>query len=179
MQKTRGWFLSILLYVVFAIYLLFLAVILFRSYTEIPVWNLYPLRTIVEYVSGFDYVTGRSHGMLENAPLANLLGNVAIFLPLGVYVALFRKNGSLWKTTAVVAAVSLALELLQVATRTGSGDVDDMLLNALGGLLGALLYRGICHICGGTDKARTAVTLLAPLGGIVCFVALNLISRFP
>lgn len=179
MQKTRGWFLSILLYVVFAIYLLFLAVILFRSYTGIPVWNLYPLRTIVEYVSGFDYVTGRSHGMLENAALANLLGNVAIFLPLGVYVALFRKNGSLWKTTAVVAAVSLALELLQVATRTGSGDVDDMLLNALGGLLGALLYRGICRICGGTDKARTAVTLLAPLGGIVCFVALNLIGRFP
>lgn len=179
MQKTRGWFLSILLYAVFAIYLFLLAVILFRSYTGIPVWNLYPLRTILEFITGFDYVTGSSHGMLENAALANLLGNVAIFVPLGVYVALFRKNGSLWKTTLTAAATSLAFELVQVATRTGSGDVDDVLLNALGGLLGALLYRGICHICGGTDKARTAVTLLAPLGGIVCFVALNLIGRFP
>ena len=179
MQKTRGWFLSILLYAVFAIYLFFLAVILFRSYTGISVWNLYPLRTILEFLTGFDYITGRSHGMLKNAALVNLLGNVAIFLPLGMYVALFRKNGSLWKTTAIVAAVSLTLELLQVVTRTGSGDVDDVLLNALGGLLGALLYRGICRICGGTDKARTAVTLLAPLGGIVCFVALNLIGRFP
>ena len=57
MQKTRGWFLSILLYAVFAIYLFFLAVILFRSYTGIPVWNLYPLRTILEFITGFDYVT--------------------------------------------------------------------------------------------------------------------------
>ena len=105
-------------------------------------WNLYPLRTILEFITGFDYVTGSSHGMLENAALANLLGNVAIFVPLGVYVALFRKNGSLWKTTLTAAATSLAFELVQVATRTGSGDVDDVLLNALGGLLGALLYRG-------------------------------------
>lgn len=168
----------VLLYLVLGVYLLFLAGILFKSQTEIRVWNLFPLRSIVEFVTGLDYVTGHSHGMMQNSALLNLLGNVVIFIPLGVYAALFLKNGAPWKTTLVVAGVSLAAELLQVATTTGIGDIDDVLLNTLGGLVGALLYRALCHVCGETDKAKTVAIVLAPLAGLMCFVALLLLSYF-
>lgn len=160
------------------VYLFFLAVLLFRSSTGIRVWNLFPLRTILEFVTGFDYVTGHSRGMMENAALANLLGNVVIFVPLGVYTALFRKNGPLWQTVLIAAGASLAAELVQVASQTGIGDIDDVLLNALGGLAGALLYRALCRICGGTGRAETAVAVLAPIAGTLCLVALALFGHF-
>ncbi|MGI6254382.1 MAG: VanZ family protein [Acutalibacter sp.] len=168
--------LSLWLFLVMGIYLFFLAAFLFKSRLGIRVWNLFPLRSVLEYLIGLDYVTGFRQEMLRNFAWSNLLGNVVIFIPLGVYMALFRKNGPLWKTVLIVAAVSMAAEVLQVATKTGIGDIDDLLLNTLGGLLGALIYRGLCRICGGPTKAKTLVTLWAPVAGIVCFGLLILWS---
>ena len=170
--------LSPLLFLMLGIYLLFLAALLFKSHMEFRSWNLFPLRSILEYMTGLDYVTGFRHSMMQYFAWSNLLGNVVIFVPLGVYVALFRKNGTLWKTMLMVAAVSLAAEILQVATKTGIGDIDDLLLNALGGLIGALVYRGLCHACGDPSKAKTVVTIFAPVACIACFASLILIGFF-
>ena len=168
--------LSLWLFLVMGVYLLFLAGILFKSRLGIRVWNLFPLRSILEYLTGLDYVTGFRQEMLQNFAWSNLLGNVVIFIPLGVYMALFCKNGPLWKTVLLVAAASMAAEVLQVATKTGIGDIDDLLLNTLGGLLGALIYRGLCRISGEPAKARTWITLWAPVAGVGCFGLLILWS---
>jgi glycopeptide antibiotics resistance protein len=73
--------------------------------------------------------------------MENLLGNLIGFIPMGILLpVLFRKWRSAWKITGITLIISLLFELTQLATALGSFDVDDLLLNTLGGLIGFLVY---------------------------------------
>lgn len=72
--------------------------------------------------------------------LINLAGNVLIFVPLGFLPALLWKRWRhLWTAVPLCAGVSLLIEALQLFIGR-SVDVDDLILNTLGGLLGYLLF---------------------------------------
>ena len=72
--------------------------------------------------------------------------NVLLFLPLGVLLpALWKRFRSPWHTLAYGSGLSLTVELSQLLNRRRT-DVDDLLLNTLGALLGLLLYRLYCRI---------------------------------
>ncbi|RKJ75568.1 VanZ family protein [Butyricicoccus sp. 1XD8-22] len=67
--------------------------------------------------------------------------NVLLFLPLGMLVpALWGRCGSVWRILAYGCGLSLTVELSQLLNRRRT-DIDDLLLNTLGALLGLLLYR--------------------------------------
>lgn len=76
--------------------------------------------------------------------MANLFGNVGLFIPLGVFLPLLfsvlRRFGRFLLLTLLLI---LALELTQAATGLGTFDVDDLILNLLGVCLGYLLYSGV------------------------------------
>ena len=75
------------------------------------------------------------------AVLLNLVGNVAAFIPYGFALPLLfdrMKNGFL--TVAACFATSLAAETIQLVSKVGSFDVDDLLLNTLGGLSGFIIF---------------------------------------
>lgn len=71
-----------------------------------------------------------------------VLGNFVMLLPLGIYLPLLSK-----KMTGFVPVLFFVLftatliELLQLATSFRSVDVDDVLLNTSGAILGYLIYR--------------------------------------
>ena len=67
----------------------------------------------------------------------HVVGNLAWFVPLG---ALLRKRNALMALLAC-AGTSACIELMQYLLMTGMSDVDDVLLNALGALLGWALAR--------------------------------------
>ena len=70
----------------------------------------------------------------------NLAGNVLIFAPLGVLPPLLWKRWRhLWTTVPLSAGISCLIEFLQLFLGR-SVDVDDLILNTLGGLLGYLLF---------------------------------------
>jgi glycopeptide antibiotics resistance protein len=73
--------------------------------------------------------------------LANAIGNVALFIPIGV--ALRWRFDVPWARAAVLGAgLSLNVELLQLLADNGrSVDVDDVLLNVAGTVLGVGLVR--------------------------------------
>lgn len=60
------------------------------------------------------------------------VGNLIWFLPLGVYC----RRKPWWLALALGAALSMGIELMQYALASGTTDVDDVLINALGALLG-------------------------------------------
>lgn len=92
-------------------------------------YNFVPFRTIGSYF-------GRGAGLF----LVNIVGNVIMFAPLGFFVPLlWRKLHGFWRMTALGAAISCAIELAQVFILR-SVDVDDVMLNTLGVLLGYGLY---------------------------------------
>lgn len=76
-------------------------------------------------------------------PWVNTFGNIALFLPLGFFLyTILRARGTRfpWVEGVVFAAVtSLAIECLQWVFAVGYSDVDDLLFNTIGGVIGASL----------------------------------------
>ena len=123
------------LYLVVLVYLLFFAegfgrTIPFQTYS----YNLVPFREIRRYVS---------HAKeLGTISLINLAGNVLAFVPFGFFVpVLFERCRRFPIPVFLTAVFSLGVELVQLVTRVGTCDVDDIILNTLGGLIGSLLFR--------------------------------------
>ena len=70
--------------------------------------------------------------------LSNLVGNIIVFIPFGIFlVVLFPKKGMSFKSVLFLSfCLSLSLECLQIIFTIGNFDVDDLILNTAGGLLG-------------------------------------------
>ena len=76
-----------------------------------------------------------------NNVLINLAGNIIAFAPFGYCLAVLTKRGkNLFFCTFGTAFFSLLMELIQLVSKVGAFDVDDIFLNALGGLLGGIMY---------------------------------------
>ena len=72
----------------------------------------------------------------------NLVGNVVAFIPFGMFLPwLFGRCRRLSLTVLFSFEFSLFVEITQLVFKVGSFDVDDLLLNTLGGALGFLGYR--------------------------------------
>ncbi len=68
---------------------------------------------------------------------ANILLNVAMFVPLGVLLPLLFKKCRKWYVTIPIGfGTSLAIELVQLAISRGICDVDDLFANTLGTVIG-------------------------------------------
>ncbi len=72
----------------------------------------------------------------------NLAGNVIAFVPFGIFVpSLFpKKNGKFCKVLLEGFLFSLGVECIQLVTQVGTFDVDDILLNTMGVVIGFILF---------------------------------------
>ena len=74
--------------------------------------------------------------------LWNVVGNVCVFIPFGIFLPrLFKRCRNVFFVTLLSLELSLVVEVIQLVTRVGSFDVDDLLLNTIGGMLGYLIYK--------------------------------------
>lgn len=74
--------------------------------------------------------------------LWNVVGNVCVFVPFGILLPmLFKKCQNFISVLLLSFELSLVVEIVQLVTRVGSFDVDDLLLNTIGGILGYITYR--------------------------------------
>ncbi len=76
-------------------------------------------------------------------PAFGYLGNIAFFIPFGilVYMLLIDARRPLLTTTLVGLAASATVETAQYVFALGYSDIDDLLMNTLGALLGAVVAR--------------------------------------
>ena len=71
----------------------------------------------------------------------NILGNTAVFLPFGFLLPLSFEKCTKFLITLIICAVSvLVIEAFQFVTMLGVFDIDDILLNLLGGIIGYVCY---------------------------------------
>ena len=75
----------------------------------------------------------------------NVLGNIIIFLPFGYLVGEYVNPKKIWPILITTFVTSLAIEFVQLQIGR-SFDIDDIILNVAGGLLGYLLYIGLSAI---------------------------------
>ena len=120
-----------ILYVGFLIYFLFLAE--WYGRTEISEEYRYNLELFKEIRR---FITYREQlGTFVVA--ANLLGNILIFVPYGFFVSMAGRTRGFFKTFFFS---MFLVETVQLVTRVGSFDVDDILLNTIGGVLGYIAF---------------------------------------
>lgn len=110
---------------------------------------------------------------------SEVINNILIFIPAGVYLCLLFKEMSLWKRAILILAVSLALECAQYILAVGRFDITDIIMNTVGGVVGV----GICSIIrvlfrdkDRADRVTSAIinsiTVLL-VGGICIILSLN------
>ena len=97
--------------------------------------KIFPPRiNLMPVVYLFDYPVFRE-------ALINLIGNTALFLPLGiVWPGVFRKLDSHRKVICAGVGYSLLIELAQLPFFDRVTDIDDLILNSLGFLIGYGIY---------------------------------------
>ena len=78
------------------------------------------------------------------AVFTNLFGNILIFVPYGFFISVASRMRGFLMTLFYSLGLSLGVEVFQLLTRVGSFDVDDLLLNTIGGILGYVLFL-ICN----------------------------------
>lgn len=77
--------------------------------------------------------------ILPNRPLAflyNVIGNLIWFVPLGTLGGCIYKEYSIAKAMMLGCAISVSIECLQFLFANGISDIDDVILNTLGAMLG-------------------------------------------
>lgn len=87
--------------------------------------NLIPFRSISPYL----------RNITEPYAFKNILANILVFIPLGFFVS--NKNSkNVFKALIICLGVILSIELIQLFFKIGFFDVDDIILNFIGSLLG-------------------------------------------
>ena len=76
------------------------------------------------------------------AALANILGNVVLFVPFGVFLPLlWKRMQKAWKAILTGTLSIVVVEACQLLSLRGRCDIDDLLLNVLGIMVGYGLWR--------------------------------------
>ena len=100
----------------------------------------------------------------------DVVANLALFVPFGLYLGLLAPSWPWWKAAGAVAAASLGLEVAQYVLAVGSSDLTDVVVNTAGGLAGlgllALAQRRLgARTAAVLTRACTIGTVLAVLAG--------------
>lgn len=90
--------------------------------------NLIPFRSISPYL----------RNITEPYAFKNIIANILVFIPLGFFVS--NKNPkNVFKTLAICLSVILSIECIQLLFKIGFFDVDDIILNFIGALIGLII----------------------------------------
>ena len=135
MKRFRG-----LIFIIFIIYLLILFYFLIFSeslgrtdFSTAKSYNLIPFTEIKRFWNAKDEL-----GL--SASYLNIFGNVIIFIPFGLFLPIISSvKTNIINTFIFSITLSLAIEIMQYITKTGVFDVDDIILNTLGGIIGYLI----------------------------------------
>lgn len=133
-HKEKFVFYKEFLNLVFIVYVL----LLYRLLTNVETntsggFNIIPFTEISRYSFGSEMF------------IYNVVGNILIFVPFGYFVSGYIKASKVSHILAVTFISSLTVEIVQLQIGR-SFDIDDIILNVFGAIIGFLLYIGLCAI---------------------------------
>jgi len=150
MTKPKGK-IRVILLIIFLLYCLFMLRLLLgrtRIDTDQPYWerikanyNLVPFKLIQQYIR-----------ILKNVPtinpfsyaFTNFYGNIILFIPFGFFLPLLWKKQRVWIWFLLTTAtIIITIELSQLFLLVGICDIDDLILNLSGSMIGFLLWKTI------------------------------------
>jgi glycopeptide antibiotics resistance protein len=157
---------NLLFYVIAAFYIFLMIDLLFRFNVIFDThriisgsYNLIPFKTIWDYASGNYHVS-------KSFAADNILGNMVVFIPYGLYLQVIQKRKAFAKSLLIVIITSIAIEMIQFAFGLGASDIDDVILNCCGGIIGILVYKLLRKVFKEETRTKTAITVISLVIGI-------------
>jgi len=129
----RGLYILFLMYSCLMLWEVFIGP--YRSHSNVRRYNLYPFKTIAEFILNADHYSSETI-------FINLTANIITFVPLGFFTSLFFKK--LKKLTPMLLTsiiIITIIELGQFILRVGVLDIDDIILNTIGCIIGFIFYK--------------------------------------
>jgi glycopeptide antibiotics resistance protein len=80
--------------------------------------------------------------------LREIIYNILLFVPLGVYVSMLGSKWTFAKKVLTIIGLSLSFEVIQLIFAMGRTDITDLIDNTLGGIIGVGVYALIFKIFG-------------------------------
>ncbi|MBW9110038.1 VanZ family protein [Microbacterium ureisolvens] len=104
---------------------------------------------------------------------AEMVINLALFVPFGLFVGALAPGWSWWKAGVVALGASLLLEMAQHVISTGSFDTTDLIVNTVGALVGWVIFLAVHRRAG--DRTPMVMTRIC---AIACALALAAVVAF-
>lgn len=95
--------------------------------------NNYGLSNFIPFKEIFRYQIG------SRLFIKNIVGNILLFLPYGYFASYYLNNNKVWPTALLTIIVSFTIETVQLKIGR-TFDVDDIILNTCGGIIGGFIY---------------------------------------
>lgn len=157
--------LTSVLFVIYLIVLFWIVVLKLNvrfSYGNLRSINLIPFSELFTLNGKFD--------------LSEMILNVVIFVPLGIYAGILFKRWDIWKNLFLFFLTSLICEVSQFILAIGAFDITDIINNTLGGLIGLMIYKGIEKAFKNSVRAGNFITIFATIGTISMVLLLFLLK---
>ncbi|KKO55237.1 hypothetical protein XI25_02175 [Paenibacillus sp. DMB20] len=88
----------------------------------------------------FKSIESNIHGISSGHNFVNFTGNILIFVPNGLFISLLARHNYFGAFVSSL-VISLGLECSQAVFSMGVFDVDDLILNVSGGMLGYAVFQ--------------------------------------
>lgn len=122
------------LYIICIVYFLFFSDMFGRGGYDERRYNLHPLQEIQRFITYGDQMSPMS-------VFLNLYGNIIAFIPFGMLLRWARnKNTTFVQALLYSLGFTLVIETVQYITKLGVFDIDDIIMNTLGGVIGYCIY---------------------------------------
>lgn len=156
----------------FAVYLILLVwIILFKL--QLSIHEMDRVRSINLIPFYYDNEVGMGLHLKE------VLGNVAIFIPYGIYLCMLRNEPESRTKFLIILMTSFILEIFQYILSVGRTDITDIITNTCGGVAGIGIYWSATKILRSKKRADTVIVVLASVvtimvaGGLAVLLAVN------
>ena len=106
-----------------------------------------------------------------------VIANVALFIPFGIYLKLLAPSWRAWKPLAIIFGTSLIFETTQHLLSIGSFDVSDVISNTAGGLIGLGLALAAHRVWG--DRTTAVFTRIFVVATVFAVIAIAIYIASP
>ena len=129
------------------LYLLAIIYLTFLVREPMPIYR-FSLKPLAAARRGFKFGGGIIPGLLSGSvkitswsSLEGIVLNILLFIPFGFLVpTIWRRRWTWWKIMLIGLVASFCIEAVQLITRLGFADIDDLMNNTIGAGIGYLLY---------------------------------------
>ena len=105
--------------------------------------------------------------------LSEIIYNILVFVPFGVYIGIFLPTKSLIKKVLCCFGLSLLFEVIQYVFAIGASDITDVIGNSFGGIIGILFFAIFSRLL--KDRAVKSINVIGLVIEILAFGLLSIL----